>query len=140
MRLAALDIPAQPEFVSVARLVVSSIAGDRYELDEEQLDNLKLAVSEACVMAIESSSRSAARVSVNCEGSDDRIEVTIDCEGTRFDQNAVMSYSPGVIEGRDLDAELGVPLISSLVDELSIDEPTGHRMQLTVFSQLAEEL
>src|SRR4051812_27717221 len=143
MRLAALEIPAQPEFVSVARLVVSTIAGDRYEISDDQLESLKLAVSEACVMAIQSRYGNVIgeHVSISCDGTNQRIDITVGCEGSEISQDSVMAHSPGVIEGHDFDAEFGLPLIGSLVDAIEVEErPYGNLLRMTVFSDLAEEL
>ncbi len=48
-----LEIPARAEFVALARLVVSAIAASDSTLADERIDDLKLAVSEACTNAIE---------------------------------------------------------------------------------------
>ena len=48
-----LEIPARPEFVALARLVVSSMASTDAVLTDDQVDDLKIAVSEACTNAIE---------------------------------------------------------------------------------------
>src|SRR5690349_25166486 len=38
-----LEIPARPEFVALARLVVSSLASTRRDLADERIDDLKVA-------------------------------------------------------------------------------------------------
>ncbi len=48
-----LEIPARPEYIAIARLVVSSVASSRRNLPDDRIDDLKLAVSEACTNAIE---------------------------------------------------------------------------------------
>jgi serine/threonine-protein kinase RsbW len=48
-----LEIPARPEYIAIARLVVSSVATSRRNLPDDRIDDLKLAVSEACTNAIE---------------------------------------------------------------------------------------
>src|SRR5437016_1779354 len=48
-----LEIPARPEFVALARLVVSAMASTDATLSDDQVDDLKIAVSEACTNAIE---------------------------------------------------------------------------------------
>ena len=48
-----LDIPSSPEFIAIVRLVVASVASARRALADERIDDLKLAVSEACTNAIE---------------------------------------------------------------------------------------
>ena len=48
-----LDIPAQPAFVGVARAVVATVATTVEGIDDDRLEDLRLAVSEACTNAVE---------------------------------------------------------------------------------------
>src|SRR3954452_20382084 len=82
-----LEIPARPEFVALVRLVVSSVASSRRVLAEERIDDVKLAVSEACTNAIEAHSDvdTDDHVIVRLFEGDDRLEVVIADRGTGFD-------------------------------------------------------
>jgi anti-sigma regulatory factor (Ser/Thr protein kinase) len=54
-----LEIPARPEFLALARLLVAAaVAGDPV-FPEDRLDDLRLAVSEACTNAMEAQARAA---------------------------------------------------------------------------------
>lgn len=46
-----ITIPSKPEYVAVVRLALSSLARD-LEMDEEAVDEMKIAVSEACANAV----------------------------------------------------------------------------------------
>ena len=46
-----LELPSDPAFISTARLFASSLAR-HFEMDEEIIDDLTLAVSEACTRAL----------------------------------------------------------------------------------------
>ena len=46
-------MPSSPEYIAIVRLVVASVASSRRALADERVDDLKLAVSEACTNAIE---------------------------------------------------------------------------------------
>src|SRR5881397_221281 len=72
-----LEIPARPEFVALVRLVVSSVASTRRVLAEERIDDIKLAVSEACTNAIEAHDAVARdeHVVVRLVEGDDRLEI-----------------------------------------------------------------
>jgi hypothetical protein len=48
------DVPARVEYVGLLRMLVSSLAADRRDVDDEQLDDLRLAVSEACNLVVDS--------------------------------------------------------------------------------------
>ncbi len=105
-----LDIVADPSLVSTARVMVSCLASTRRELSAERLDDLELAVSEACTNAINSYGPDvdAPRVLVSWKEDDDRVEVRVTDRGRGYDPaQAIPSNSGG----------LGVKLIQILVDE-----------------------
>jgi len=47
-----LDVPARAEYVRVVRMVVAALAATTRDLDEDRIDDLRLAVSEACALAV----------------------------------------------------------------------------------------
>ena len=56
-QLVEVAIPARAEFIGLVRLVVATLASERRELDDDHVDDLKLAVSEACTSAVEAPRR-----------------------------------------------------------------------------------
>ena len=131
-----LEIPARPEYVGLVRLVISSVAADRRNLDGERVADLKLAVSEACTNAVEAQDATTAvgRVVVRCFEDDSRFEVQVDDFGRGFDLAAIPTHQ-AMRESADLDREsgLGIPLIHALVDEVefrSSSKGTSVRMVL----------
>ena len=48
-----LQVPSRTEYIAVVRLVVASLVSARRSVADERIDDLKLAVSEACTNAIE---------------------------------------------------------------------------------------
>ncbi len=129
-----LEIPARPEFVGLARLVVSSLASSRRELPDDRIDDLKLAVSEACTNAIEAHVEVDAdeRVVVRWRETGDRFEVRVEDRGPGFDPDALPEHPP-VTDPERLNFErgLGIPLIRTLVDEVEFepsDKGTAVRM------------
>ena len=132
-----LEIPARPEFVALVRLVVSSVASSRRVLAEERIDDVKLAVSEACTNAIEAHSdvESDDHVVVRLFEGDDRLDVVIDDRGTGFDPESLPEHPP-VTDPERLNFErgLGIPLIRTLVDEVDFDSGNdGTSVRLTVY-------
>jgi serine/threonine-protein kinase RsbW len=132
-----LEIPARPEFVALARLVVSSLASSRRELAEERIDDLKLAVSEACTNAIEAHDavETSERVVIRCTEGDDRIEVMVDDRGEGFDLDTLREHPP-VTDPERLHFErgLGIPLIRTLVDEVEFSpSDSGTSVRMTLF-------
>ena len=122
-----LEIPARAEFVALARLVVSALAASDSSLADERIDDLKLAVSEACTNAIEAHEVAGTeeRVLLRCRAGDESLEVYVEDRGHGFDP-AVLPDHPPVTDPDRLKFErgLGIPLIRALVDEVEFS-PTG---------------
>ena len=123
-----LEIPARPEYVALARLVVSSLASSRRDLTDDRVDDLKVAVSEACTNAIEAhhSADSDDSVVVRCIELEDRIEIEIEDRGSGFDPETLPEHPP-VTDPERLNFErgLGIPLIRTLVDEVDFNSNDG---------------
>jgi serine/threonine-protein kinase RsbW len=132
-----LEIPARAEFVALARLVVSSVALSRRELADDRIDDLKLAVSEACTNAIEAHGAIAVeeRVTVRCEESDDRLDVLVEDRGAGFDPSTLPEHPPVTDPDRlNFERGLGIPLIRSLVDEVAFETSAdGTAVRLTIY-------
>ncbi|HYA45248.1 MAG TPA: ATP-binding protein [Acidimicrobiales bacterium] len=132
-----LDIPSRPEYIAIVRLVVASTAWSRRALADERVDDLKLAVSEACTNAIEAnrSVDPGAPVHVEVWETPDRMEVTIEDRGPGFDPEAV-EYPPAVTDPGRLHFErgLGIPLIKMLVDSTAFKHTDkGTSVSITMF-------
>jgi serine/threonine-protein kinase RsbW len=131
-----LEIPARPEFVALARLVVSSLASTRRDLADDRIDDLKVAVSEACTNAIEAhhSAETHDSVVVRCTEFADRLCIEIEDRGEGFDPESLPEHPP-VTDPERLNFErgLGIPLIRTLVDEVDIDSSgDGTRVSLVM--------
>ena len=135
-----LEIPASPEYIAIARLVVSSIASSRRNLADDRIDDLKLAVSEACTNAIEASRRAGDRVTILIQDDDERLEVNVQDQGPGFDLEALPTHPP-VTDPERLNFErgLGIPLIRTLVDDVEFASSTGGTsVRMTVFGEPLE--
>jgi anti-sigma regulatory factor (Ser/Thr protein kinase) len=111
-----LEIPSASAYVGLARLAVSAL-GRRSGLDEERLDDLKIAVSEACTNAVLSNERAKidAPVRMHISGGDDRFQVEV------FDQGGVFETDElGLSDTQDLRLAMSRALLESLVDECSV--------------------
>lgn len=118
--IARLAIPALPAFVGVARTAVVAAASSVQDIDDERLEDLRIAVSEACTNAVEAhqDSDTEDRVMLRCLLDDDRLEVQIEDSGPGFDTAAIPERRV-VRKMEDLDSERGwgIQLIRALVDE-----------------------
>jgi anti-sigma regulatory factor (Ser/Thr protein kinase) len=122
-----LEIPARAEFVALARLVVSALAASDSNLADERIDDLKLAVSEACTNAIEAHSAAGSdeRVLVRCRTGEDSLEVCVEDRGDGFDPAGLPDHPPVTDPDRlKFERGLGIPLIRALVDEVEFS-PTA---------------
>ncbi len=123
-----LEIPARAEFVALARLVVSALASSDSTLGDERIDDLKLAVSEACTNAIEAHdvAGSEERVLVRCWAGVNALEVCVEDRGHGFDPGQLPDHPPVTDPDRlKFERGLGIPLIRALVDEVEFRPTTA---------------
>ncbi|MBW3669921.1 MAG: ATP-binding protein [Actinobacteria bacterium] len=137
-----LEIPARPEFVGLARLVVSSLASTRRALEDDRIDDLKLAVSEACTNAIEAHVEVDVdeRVVVRWRDDEDRLEVLVEDRGRGFDPDTLPEHPP-VTDPERLNFErgLGIPLIRTLVDQVEFDpSESGTAVRMVMYCAPAD--
>ena len=109
-----LEIPSAPEYVAIVRHAVEGIA-QRMEFDLAQIEDLKLAVGEACTNAIRHGcpQEDTGNVQIRCVVTGDGLLVEV--------RNSIADCCfPGVPANPDLRREggLGLFLIRALVDEV----------------------
>jgi serine/threonine-protein kinase RsbW len=133
-----LEIPARPAYLSLVRLVVDAAVGSLAPgLSAARLDDLKIAVTEACSNAIEAHEAIYADgpVLVRCTIDDRQVTVEVVDRGRGFDPARVEAL-PAATDPRRLRHEsgLGIPLMRTLIDEVSFTpDADGTRVSLTVF-------
>ncbi|HWE57481.1 MAG TPA: ATP-binding protein [Acidimicrobiales bacterium] len=132
-----LSVPARVEYIAVVRLVVASLAIARRTLAEDRIDDLKLAVSEACTNAIEANLESGADnpVVVSCWEAPERFEVCVADAGVGFDPDDLPQHPPVTDPDRlNFERGLGIPLMRSLVDDVRFESsPGGTAVWMTLF-------
>ena len=119
-----LEIPARPDFLSLARLVITGAATIEPTFSDTRIDDLRLAVSEACTNAIEAhvSSGHDERILIRCDLAEDRIEVAVTDQGGGFDPaNARTAPDADDPERLLYESGLGIPLMRVLVDETDFE-------------------
>lgn len=138
MAVVALEIPARPAYLSLVRLIVDAAVGSLAPgLGGARLDDLKLAVTEACSNAIEAhqSAWSDAPIVVRCELEDKTVTVEVADRGGGFDPHRLAAL-PAATDPMRLRYEsgLGIPLMKTLTDEiLFVPGPDGTTVRLTVY-------
>lgn len=121
-----LEIPALPAFVGVARTVVAAIATSIPGIDDDRLEDLRIAVSEACTNAVEAHQAVGRdqRVVLRCLVEQEVLQVSVEDRGNGFDPASVPPR-PLVGDVGQLNSERGwgLQLIRALVDDVTF-EPT----------------
>jgi anti-sigma regulatory factor (Ser/Thr protein kinase) len=120
-----LAFPPQARLLSTVRLVVGIVAR-KAGIDEEGIEDLKVAVSETCAVAVADLARA---------GLSSPIELDLIEDGERFgvevrDRAPADERSAGGFEMEDLDdRQFGLALVGALVDDLDSAplEGGGHR-------------
>ena len=111
--LVRLDIPALPAFVGVARAVVATVATSIEGLDDDRLDDLRLAVSEACTNAVDGRDDGRHRVVLRCLVGEEHLEVRIEDASDAFSAEAIAERG------------WGLQLITALVDDVAFSRQNG---------------
>ncbi|MGH8998938.1 MAG: ATP-binding protein [Acidimicrobiia bacterium] len=107
----ALDIPARPEFVGLARMSVAALAGLGGGFSYERVEDLRIVVSEACTSAIEATPPgSDARLRLRLLDAPDLLEIAIEHPEPVFE--AALNSPP------DGAGQLRISLLRALVDEV----------------------
>lgn len=109
-----LRIPSKPEWVAVARLAVAAV-GNRLPFSAEEIEDLKLAIAEACTICIQQGP-SADTIDITCHAgsSELRVEARDGRYRPRDDKPAQKSPPVVAVEGEGL----GIFLIQALMDKL----------------------
>ncbi len=143
--LVTLTIPCSPEYVGTARLTILGIAS-RMGFTYDQVEDIRLAVGEACANAIERSGSGPATtdLTIRCQVDASRLTIEIEDPGQ---SGAGSSESASPAEGVDTSRpaaeidgmnslELGALLMEILVDEVSVEtlEGGGSRVRLTKYA------
>lgn len=138
-----LVVPARAEYIAMVRLVVSSLATARRNLADQRIDDIKLAVSEACTNAIEAHAAAGTDlpVTVRVVEGEERIEILVVDHGRGFDPDDLLIHPPPTDPDRlNFERGLGIPLIRTLVDDVVFDSsPAGTSVRMVIFGGPADE-
>ncbi|HEX5366283.1 MAG TPA: ATP-binding protein [Acidimicrobiales bacterium] len=138
MAVVELAIPARSAYLSLIRLVVdAAVAALAPGLGGARLDDLKIAVSEACANAIEAHQGTYVEepVVVRCIVEEERVTVEVVDRGAGFDPDRLERLPPAT-DPRRLRHEsgLGIPLMRTLADEVAFRRTLdGTTVALTVY-------
>ena len=114
-----LSIPMQPDMEVIATSVAESM-GVFMGLEENKVDEVKIAIVEACINAFEHSKSEERRIDVSFSIDDSALTININDGGSGFDMDEAMAK---IAEKRSEgigDRGWGLTLIYELMDEVSI--------------------
>src|ERR1700758_2160125 len=110
-----------PAHVRTARLVATAVAR-RSGVDEALLDEVRLAVGEACSRAVEAHRRHCPTepVRIALTGQDDRFEIEV------INASAIGAFAQGQSPSQNAPAGFSLAVIAGLADDVQISEtPVG---------------
>jgi anti-sigma regulatory factor (Ser/Thr protein kinase) len=135
-----LEFPPKPEFVRMARLTVAALARMR-DADDDLVEDIKLAVSEACTRAVSANAADAPEEPVQVQATvrDHALHVEVLDRGPVPERS--VSGPPEELDTEDLPFEsaLAVPLIRGLVDEVGLAPREGGGTRVRMIVSLASE-
>ncbi|WP_243292538.1 anti-sigma B factor RsbW [Bacillus sp. FJAT-47783] len=128
-----MKIPAKPEFIGVVRLTVSGIAS-RMGFTYDEIEDLKVATSEACTNAVKHAyEEEVGEIVIGFRMNEDRLEIMVADNGKSFEfpnlKEQLGPYSPSVPIEELNEGGLGLFLIDTLMDEVKVHAESG----VTVF-------
>jgi serine/threonine-protein kinase RsbW len=117
-----LDIPPRSAYVAVVRLAIASLARAA-GMEEDAVDDLKIAVSEACTNAVLAHDEAGSQepVSVRWSAEPTRVIVEVGDRGAAYDSEQRLEDSQGFSNR----SAMSVALLSSLADEIAMEHRDG---------------
>ena len=131
-RSVRLTIPAKAEYITLGRLALTAIARVR-PLSEETLNDLKLALTEACTNSVRHAYREGRKgvVEIVYQLEPDRLVVEVADAGLGFQSEELESSGNGGLS----EGGLGIAIIRAVADEVEIGtrESGGSRLRFVKF-------
>ncbi len=128
-----LKIPGRAEWVAVARLAVAAVAS-RLRFSVDEIEDIKLAIAEACTNSIQSAGGlDAGVIEIVCDAREDELRVTVRDSSPGPHLEAVPGS--GFPEGRT--EELGVFLIRALMDQVDYTSDPRRGSQLVMTKRVS---
>ena len=119
--LLKFSMPGKPEYVGTVRMAVAHIAAN-IGFDIEAIDDIKVAVSEACTnIIIHSHNHTDFSYDVIIEREEKSLAITVTDRGIGFETNEYIEPVPGETRG----SGMGIFIVRALMDEVDIQSEVG---------------
>jgi serine/threonine-protein kinase RsbW len=137
-----LKVPAKAEYVGVVRLLISGVAS-RLGFPIDDIEDMKLAVAEACTNAIlHAYQDEEGQIIVGCASYEDRLEIMVIDHGQSFDIEHLKHRLKPIDRNASIDqlkeGGLGLFLIETLMDEVQISNESGIVIVMTKYKRMDE--
>ncbi|TYR78360.1 anti-sigma B factor RsbW [Priestia megaterium] len=135
-----MKIPAKPDYVAIIRLTLSGIA-NRMGFSYDDIEDIKIAVSEACTNAVQHAYKDEAdgEVKIGFGLFSDRLEIMVIDNGESFDFAKLKEQIGPYETSREVEflpeGGLGLYLIETLMDEVKMVNSTGVTLMMTKYLQ-----
>ncbi|MBN6888575.1 serine/threonine-protein kinase RsbW [Cytobacillus horneckiae] len=133
-----MKIPSKAEYVGIIRLTLSGIAS-RMGFSYDEIEDLKIAISEACTNAVQHAYKNndKGEVLIGFGLYKDKLEVMVADSGKSFDfnqaKNGAGPYNPNDSVEFLREGGLGLYLIETLMDEVKIHHQEGVTVFMTKY-------
>ncbi|WZL73170.1 ATP-binding protein [Clostridiaceae bacterium 35-E11] len=132
----SISVPSKPEYVNVIRLTASAIAS-RIGFNIEQIEDIKVAVAEACTNAIKHGlCHNHDNFHINFCVDQDKMTIDIIDEGSGFSCTNIQE--PDLTNPRE--GGLGIFIIKSLMDEVEVISDIGKGTKMKMTKYLGEDI
>jgi len=116
-----ISVPGKPEYVGTVRIAIAHIAAG-IGFDIEAIDDIKVAVSEACTNIIcHSHNHSNFSYDVIIEREEKSLVITVKDGGVGFETDEYIEPVPGETRG----SGMGIFIVRALMDEVDIQSEVG---------------
>ncbi len=125
-----MKFPAKADYLGVIRLTLSGISS-RMGYTYEEIEDLKIAVSEACTNAVQHAydENETGEVVIGFGLYEDKLEIMVADSGKSFNfietKNELGPYTPSSTEAQLAEGGLGLYLIEALMDEVRVLDHSG---------------
>ena len=125
-----LSIPILPQ-MELTAIKTAEAVGEFIQLERDKIDEIKMAVIEACINAFEHSQSDSGRIDINFHISDEELAITISDQGQGFDIEERRDEVSRNREAGESRRGWGLRIIEELMDRVEIESgATGTTLTL----------
>lgn len=132
-----LSVPSKPEYVGVVRLTLSAIAS-RIGFDIEKIEDMKVAVGEACTNAIMHGCTCAkdSKFNIDFISNGEKLTISVYDDGKGCEVDSIQK--PDLNKPKE--GGLGIFIIESLMDDVDIESEEGKGMMIKMIKYLGDDI